>query len=114
MTLFSNSKEYFTVWIGRLRCVIDFGEPGQEARFSFSPTEYPRQRHGNAVLIQKHFRKKGRWYVTKRISRKEEIALATIVNQSHTAIHRLILAKDQPLHVYADANFESATAWTVR
>ncbi|MCY4587803.1 MAG: hypothetical protein OXB98_17335 [Bryobacterales bacterium] len=114
MTLYSNSKEYFMLWIGRLRCVIDFGAPGQEARFSFSPTEFPRQRHGNGVLIQKHFRKKGRWHLTKRISRKEEIALATIVNQAHSFIHKLVLAKGTPKNLPVNANYESGTAWDVR
>ncbi len=110
----SSSKEYFDIWIGRPRCFVEFGKPGEESRLTFSPTIYPRQRHKDGVLIQKHFRKKGRWYVTKRISRTEEIALATIVNQTHVFLHRLILGKDQPIHVYANANYESGTAWDVR
>lgn len=108
-----NSDIYFDIWVGFLRCFVEFGEDSEESRLTFVPTIYPRRRGDNSVLIQKHFRENGKWCETRNITCEEEIALATIVNQAHLCLHRLILAKDQPEHVSPNANYESGTAWDV-
>ena len=107
-----NSDIYFDIWIGFLRCFVEFGEDGEESRLTFVPTVYPRRRGDDSVLIQKHFRENGKWCETRNITREEEIALATIVNQAHLCLHRLILAKDQK-NVSANANYQYGTAWNV-
>ncbi len=52
--------------------------------------------------------------MTQKLTRKEETALATIVNQAHTFIHKLILTKGKPENLPVNANYESGTAWDVR
>ena len=108
----ANSNLYFDIWIGFLRCFVEFGEDGDESRLTFVPTIYPRRNPDNNILIQKHFREDGRWCVTLNITREEETALATIVNQAHLSLHRLILAKGG-IVASANANYEYGTAWDV-
>ena len=86
-----------------------------ESAFSnrFTPYEYPRQRHRDSHLIRKHFLKRGCWYVSDRISRKEKRAIAIVVNQAHAFIHKLILANGAMAHLAVNANIEHGTAWDV-
>ncbi|MCY4584591.1 MAG: hypothetical protein OXB98_00990 [Bryobacterales bacterium] len=52
--------------------------------------------------------------MTQKLTRKEEAALATIVNQAHSFIHKLILSNGTPESLPVNANYESGTAWDVR
>lgn len=105
---------YFEIWIGRLRCVIELNVPKLGSTFRFETAENPQQPHADTHLIRKHFMQRGRWRVSHRLSKKEQVAIATIVNQAHTFIHRLILSKDKPEHLPVNANYEHGTAWNVR
>ena len=108
-----NTDTFFDIWIGFLRCFVNFGEGNNESRLTFVPNFTPRPHHGDGVVIRKHFRANGRWCETTDITRKEENDLAIIVNQAHLSLHRLILSKQQK-DVCANANYESGTAWRVR
>ena len=104
---------YYEVWIGRLRSIVELDDPKMGSTYSFTPYEYPRQRHADGQLIRKHFLKRGRWYVSDRISRKERRAIAIVVNQAHAFIHKLILANGAMAHLAVNANIEHGTAWDV-
>lgn len=109
----TDQTRYYEVWIGRLRAIVELDDPKIGSTFSFTPCEYPRQRHRDGHLIRKHFLKRGRWHVSERISRKEKRAIAIVVNQAHAFIHQLILANGAMAHLAVNANIEHGTAWDV-
>ena len=109
----NDQTRYYEVWIGRLRSIVELDDPKMGSTFSFTPYEYPRQLHRDGHLIRKHFLKRGRWYVSDRISRKERRAIAIVVNQAHAFIHKLILANGAMAHLAVNANIEHGTAWDV-
>ena len=104
---------YFEVWIGRLRCVIELNVPRVGSTFRFETAEYPRQPHADTHLIRKHFMRRGRWYVSHRLSNKEQDAIAAVVNQAHAFIHKLILANSTMAHLAVNSHIQDGTASNV-
>ena len=108
-----NPMDYYRIWIGDVRCIIECEIPARGSTFSFSVSEFPERRRDSSLLVQRHYLKNGKWHVTNRIRRKDKVAIANIVNKAHTFIHRLILMNGKAEHLPVNANYESGTAWDV-